>query len=107
MSTEIIVQKLRGLATEIAGLTEEQPAEVVTKAIEQLAEVGRMLTARKRSNKYGTTDLRALIASMEPAREFGYVCEDCGAKIPDAEIDQYEGGACPQCGWKLDPGMDV
>lgn len=105
MSTEIVVQKLRGLATEIAGLTDEQPAEVVTKAINQLAEVGRMLTGRKR--KLGNEAIKSFLASLEPATGFGYVCEDCGAEIPDVEIDQFEGGACPQCGWKLDPGMDI
>lgn len=104
MSTEIIVQKIRGLATEIAGLTDEQPAEVVTKAIEQLAEIGRMLTARKR-NKVGSEAIKLFLASLEPTLE--YVCEECGAKIPDAEIDPYEGGECPICGWLMSSGVDI
>ena len=57
MSTEIVVQKLRGLSKEVASLTEEQPPEAITKAIELLAEVGRLLTQRKRTNKYGAEEI--------------------------------------------------
>jgi hypothetical protein len=80
MSTEIVVQKLRGLANEVAALTNEQPAESIKEVIDLLARAGQTLTARKRS-KYATAPhdynriaqfLYQFMPDVEVENEFGW-----------------------------------